>query len=73
MTMNELYLSKGYYNLCMAILKQAGKDAKIKKYEYDVDWFFNNSYVIDLCRNYIELYRDREVELYKFKKEYLRG
>lgn len=56
-----------------AILKQAGKDAKIKKYEYDVDWFFNNSYVFDLCRNYIELYRDREVELYKFKKEYLRG
>ena len=73
MTMNELYLSKGYYNLCMAILKQAKEDAKIKKYELEVDWFFNNSYVFDLCRNYIELYRDREVELYKFKKEYLRG
>lgn len=29
--MNELYLSKGYYNLCMAILKQAKKDAKSKK------------------------------------------
>lgn len=73
MTMNELYLSKGYYNLCIAILKQAGKDAKIKKYEYDVDWFFNNSYVFDLCKNYIKLYRSKEVELYKFKKEYLRG
>lgn len=31
MTMNELYLSKGYYNLCIAILKQAGKDAKNQK------------------------------------------
>lgn len=67
MTMNELYLSKGYYNLCLAILMQAKKDAKIRKYEYDVYRFFNNSYVFDLCRDYIELYRDREVELYKFK------
>ena len=71
--MNELYLSKGYYNLCMAILKQAKKDAKSKKNKYDVDWFFNNSYVFDLCKSYIELYRNKEVKLYKLKKEYLRG
>ena len=71
--MNELYLSNGYYNLCMAILKQAKKDAKIKEYELEVDRFFNNSYVFDLCKNYIKLYRGKEVELYKFKKEYLRG
>jgi len=38
--MNELYLSKGYYNLCMAILKQAKKDAKSKKNKYEVDCFF---------------------------------
>ena len=44
-----------------------------KKYELEVDWFFNNSYVFDLCKNYIKLYRSKEVELYKFKKEYLRG
>ena len=73
MTMNELYLSKGYYNLCMAILNQAKKDAKIKSNKYDLDCFFNNSYVFDLCKNYIKLYRSKEVELYKFKKEYLRG
>ena len=71
--MNELYLSKGYYNLCMAILNQAKKDAKIKSNKYDLDCFFNNSYVFDLCKNYIKLYRSKEVELYKFKKEYLRG
>lgn len=73
MIMNELYLLEGYYNLCMAILKQAKKDAKIREYEYDVDRFFNNSYVFDLCKNYIESYRNKEVELYKFKKEYLSG
>ena len=73
MTMNELYLSKGYYNLCMAILKQAKEDAKIKKYEVEVDCFFDNSYLFDLCKNYIKLYRDRETELYNFKKEYLRS
>lgn len=71
--MNELYLSKGYYNLCMAIFKQAKKDAKSKKNKYEVDWFFNNSYVFDLCKGYIELYRNKEVKLYKLKKEYLRG
>lgn len=53
---------------------QAGKKGcKIKKNKYDVDWFFNNSYVFDLCKNYIELYRSKEVKLYKLKKEYLRG
>ena len=35
--------------------------------------FFNNSYVFDLCKDYIELYRNKEVKLYKLKKEYLRG
>ena len=66
--MNELYLSKGYYNLCMAILNQAKKDAKIKSNKYDLDCFFNNSHVFDLCKNYIELYRSKEVELYKLKE-----
>lgn len=44
-----------------------------KKNKYEVDCFFNNSYVFDLCKDYIELYRNKEVKLYKLKKEYLRG
>lgn len=67
----ELYLSKGYYQLCMAILKQAEKDKDSEKYGLEVKLFYDNSYVFDLCKNYIELYRDREVELYNFKKEIL--
>lgn len=67
----ELYLSKAYYQLCMAILKQAQIDKDSEKYGLEVKLFYDNSYVFDLCKDYIELYRDREVELSNFKKEIL--
>lgn len=70
---NELYLSKGYYKLCLAIIKQANTDKEMNKYQYECEDFFNNSYVFKLCENYIKLYRNREINLYSFKPDFLRG